>query len=69
MKKSTLCRKIAEIPSIDPITAAAAVAAVGDARQFHYGRHLSAWLELVPRQYSSGGKPRQHGVSRRGDTY
>jgi transposase len=69
MKKSTLCKKIAEIPGIGPITATAVVAAVGDARQFRNGRHLSAWLGLVPRQYSSGGKPRLHGISRRGDTY
>ena len=69
MKRSALCRKIAEIPGIGPITATAVVAAVGDARQFRNGRHLSAWLGLVPRQYSSGGKPRLHGISRRGDTY
>ncbi|WP_233810177.1 IS110 family transposase [Paraburkholderia sp. HP33-1] len=69
MKKSMLCRKIAEIPGIGPITATAIVAAVGDATQFRNGRHLSAWLGLVPRQYSSGGKPRLHGISRRGDTY
>jgi len=69
MKRSTLCRKIAEIPGIGPITATAIVAAVGDARQFRNGRHLSAWLGLVPRQYSSGGKPRLHGISRRGDAY
>jgi len=69
MKKSMLCRKIAEIPGIGPITATAIVAAVGDARQFRNGRHLSAWLGFVPRQYSSGGKPRLHGISRRGDTY
>jgi len=69
MKTSALCRKIAEIPGIGPITATAVVAAVGDARQFRNGRHLSAWLGLVPRQYSSGGKPHLHGISRRGDTY
>ncbi|SOZ73389.1 transposase (fragment) [Cupriavidus taiwanensis] len=45
------------------------VAAVGDAKQFRNGRHLAAWLGLVPHQYSSGGKPRLHGISRRGDTY
>jgi transposase len=69
MKKSTLCKKIAEVPGIGPITATAVVAAVGDARQFRNGRHLAAWLGLVPRQYSSGGKSRLHGISRRGDTY
>lgn len=69
MKRSALCKKIAEVPGIGPITATAMVAAVGDAKQFRNGRHLAAWLGLVPRQYSSGGKPRLHGISRRGDTY
>lgn len=69
MKKSTLCKKIAEVPGIGPITATAVVAAIGDARQFRNGRHLAAWLGLVPRQYSSDGKPRLQGISRRGDTY
>ncbi|WP_416339058.1 IS110 family transposase [Paraburkholderia sp. CNPSo 3076] len=68
-KQSTLCKKIAAIPGIGPITATAIVAAVGDAQQFRNGRHLAAWLGLVPRQYSSGGKPHLYGISRRGDTY
>jgi len=69
MKHSTLCRKITRVPGIGPVTATAIVGAVGDARQFRNGRHLAAWLGLVPRQYSSGGKARLHGISRRGDTY
>jgi transposase len=58
-----------QIPGVGPIPATAIVAAVGDARQFPNGRHLAAWLGLVPRQYSSGGKSRLHRISRRGDTY
>lgn len=70
IKHSTLCRKIARVVGIGPITATALVGAVGDARQLRNGRHLAAWLGLVlPRQYSSGGKPRLQGISRRGDTY
>jgi len=69
MKRSALCAKIAQIPGIGPITATAIVAAVGDARQFRNGRHLAAWLGLVPRQYSSGGRSRLYHISRRGDTY
>ncbi len=38
-------------------------------RQFHNGRQLAAWLGLVPRQHSSGGKPRLLGISKRGDVY
>ncbi|MDR7010060.1 transposase [Paraburkholderia strydomiana] len=56
MRQSALCRKVAQIPGIGPITATAIVAAVGDARQFRNGRHLGAWLSLVPRQCSSGVK-------------
>ena len=69
LKHSALCKKIAEVPGIGPITATAIVASVGDAREFRNGRHLAAWLGLVPRQYSSGGKLRLKGISRRGDTY
>lgn len=69
MKRSALCQKIAAIAGIGPITATAIVAAVGDAKAFKNGRHLAAWLGLVPKQYSSGGKPRLMGISKRGDTY
>ena len=50
------------------MTAPAIVAAVGDASEFKNGRHLAAWLGLVPRQYSSGGKSRLFGISKRGDS-
>lgn len=69
MKQSTLCQKIAAIPGIGAITATAIVAAVGDARGFKNGRHLAAWIGLVPRQHSSGGKSRLLGISKHGDTY
>ena len=51
------------------MTASALVASVGDARNFKSGRQLAAWLGLVPRQHSSGGKPTLLGMSKRGDTY
>lgn len=69
MKHSALCKKIMAVPGVGPITATAIVGAIGDAKQFRNGRHLTAWLGLVPRQYSSGGKSRLQGISRRGDTY
>lgn len=62
-------RKLAEIPGLGPITASAIVATVGDAREFKNGRQLAAWLGLVPRQNSSGGKQTLLGISKRGDTY
>ena len=51
------------------ITATALVATIGDASQFHSGRQLAAWLGLVPRQHSSGGKERLGRISKRGDGY
>jgi transposase len=62
-------RKLAEIPGLGPITASAIVATVGDAREFKNGRQLAAWMGLVPKQKSSGGKQNLLGISKRGDTY
>jgi transposase len=62
-------RKLAEIPGLGPITASAIVATVGDAREFKNGRQLAAWMGLVPKQNSSGGKQNLLGISKRGDTY
>jgi transposase len=62
-------RKLAHIPGIGPITASALVASIGDASSFKSGRQLAAWLGLVPRQHSSGGKQMLQGISKRGDAY
>ncbi|MFC1665816.1 IS110 family transposase [Pseudomonadota bacterium] len=62
-------RKLAGIPGIGPITASALIASVGDATNFRNGRQLAAWLGLVPRQHSSGGKQVLQGISKRGDSY
>jgi transposase len=62
-------RKLAEIPGIGPLTASALVATVGDARSFQSGRQFAAWVGLVPRQHSSGGKATLLGISKRGDVY
>jgi transposase len=62
-------KKLAQIPGIGPITASALVASIGDAKSFENGRQLAAWLGLVPRQHSSGGKQVLLGISKRGDTY
>ena len=61
--------KLADIPGLGPITASAIVATVGDAREFKNGRQLAAWMGLVPKQKSSGGKQNLLGISKRGDTY
>ncbi len=68
-RQSDLCRKLEKIPGIGPVTATALVATIGDAKHFHNGRQLAAWLGLVPRQHSSGGKSNLLGISKRGDCY
>jgi transposase len=68
-RDSEASRRLSEVPGIGPMTASALVASVGDARNFKSGRQLAAWLGLVPRQHSSGGKPTLLGMSKRGDTY
>ena len=61
--------RLAQVPGIGWLTATALVASIADARSFKNGRQLAAWLGLVPRQHSSGGKPRLLGISKRGDAY
>ena len=68
-RSSDLSRKLAMVPGIGPITASALVASIGDAKNFDGGRQVAAWLGLVPRQHSSGGKSNLLGMSKRGDTY
>lgn len=63
------CGRIAEIPGLGPVGATALVGAYGDARQFESARQFSAALGLVPRQHTTGGKPRLLGISKRGDRY
>ena len=62
-------QRLQAIPGIGPLTASALVASVGDASAFENGRQFAAWLGLVPRQHSSGGKEHLLGISKRGDTY
>lgn len=62
-------RRLMEIPGVGPTIASALVAAIGDGSAFKKGRDLSAWLGLVPRQISTGGKPKLIGISKRGNVY
>jgi transposase len=68
-RSSDASSKLAQIPGIGPITASALVASLGDAKNVDNGRQVAAWLGLVPRQHSSGGKQNLLGISKRGDTY
>ena len=63
------CQRLLTIPGVGFLTATALVAAIGDIRVFKSGRELAAWLGLVPRQHSTGGKTTLMGISKRGDTY
>ena len=68
-KENESSQKLEAIPGIGPITASAIVATVGNATEYKNGRQLAAWLGLVPKQRSSGGKQLLLGISKRGDTY
>ena len=68
-KQNETCRRILKIPGVGELTATAIVAAVPNAKEFKNGRHMSAWLGLVPRQSSSGDKQVLLGISKRGDRY
>jgi transposase len=63
------CRRLAKLPGVGPIVATAIVAAVDQGRQFRSGREMAAWIGLVPRQYTTGGKPRLGGIGRRANHY
>ncbi len=62
-KDSAASQTLAQLPGIGPITASALVASIGNAKNFKNGRQLAAWLGLVPRQHSSGGKQNLLGIS------
>jgi transposase len=68
-REDEVAMRLQQIPGIGPVTATALVASVGDARQFRRARDMAAWLGLVPRQQSSGGKAVLQGISKRGDAY
>ena len=63
------CQLLLTIPGIGLLSATALLAAIGDITAFKNGRELAAWLGLVPKQHSTGGKPTLLGISKRGDTY
>ncbi|RWA95067.1 MAG: IS110 family transposase [Mesorhizobium sp.] len=68
-RTNQVCRRLLTIPGIGFITATALAATVVDAKVFRSGRQFAAWLGLVPKQHSSGGKDRMGGISKMGDRY
>jgi transposase len=63
------CRRLMSVPGVGPMISTAVVAAIGDGEAFERGRDFGAWLGLVPRQYSTGGKPILGRISKQGDRY
>lgn len=69
VKANDTASRLMTIPGIGPITASALVATTGDPRLFKNSRQFSAWLGLVPKQFSSGGKTKLGGITKAGDGY
>lgn len=68
-KENAQARRLTTIPGVGATIASALVGAIGEAEGFARGRDLAAWLGLVPRQFTTGGKPKLLGISKRGDKY
>jgi transposase len=68
-RSSEMSRRLDDCPGVGPALATAVVASVADPMAFKSGRNFSAWVGLVPKQHSSGGKARLGGISKQGDRY
>lgn len=68
-KENEDARRLVSIPGVGPTIASALIAAIGKGETFGHGRDLAAWLGLVPRQFTTGGRPKLLGISKRGNRY
>ena len=68
-KTNDACRRLVDIPGVGPIIATALIAAIGNGDAFRKGREFAAWIGVVPREYSTGGKQKLLGISKRGNAY
>lgn len=68
-ESNEVCKRLKEIPGVGPLISTALFSSVVDANAFKNGRQMSAWMGLVPRQHSTGGKNTLLGISKRGDSY
>jgi len=68
-RTNEVATRLMSVPGVGPMTALATVASVGHAHEFASGRQFAAWLGLVPRQWSTGGKTRLGRITKRGDAY
>jgi transposase len=68
-EENALCRRLCQIPGFGPLVSTATVAAIGNGAAFRRGRDFAAWVGVVPRQYSTGGKQKLLGIGKRGNIY
>jgi transposase len=68
-RSDAAAHRLTTVPGIGVLNATALVAAIGDPGAFRRGRDLAAWLGLVPKQFTTGGKPKLLGISKRGNKY
>jgi transposase len=68
-KRNPVCQRLSEVPGVGALTSTAIVAAVSDATTFKNGRQFGAWIGLVPRQQSTGGKAKLLGITKKGNPY
>jgi transposase len=68
-KENEACQRLTTIPGIGPVTATALVAAIGNGAAFRKERDLAAWVGMVPREHTTGGKQKLLGISKRGNSY
>ena len=69
VKENEACQRLTTIPGVGPVIATALIAAIGNGSGFRKGRDLAAWVGMVPREYSTGGKQKLLGISKRGNNY
>jgi len=68
-RENAAYQRLLAIPGVGPVTSTALIAAIGNGAAFHKGREFAAWMGIVPREYSTGGKQKLLGISKRGNTY
>ena len=68
-RENEACRRLVKMPGVGPVTATAIIAAIGNGAAFRKGREFSAWLGMVPGEYTTGGKQKLLGISKRGNAY
>jgi len=68
-KEHANCQGLRQIPGFGPLVSTATMAAIGNGAAFRRGRDFAAWVGVVPRQYSTGGKQKLFGISKRGNIY